>query len=118
MAYMSQAAKAAIAAELKAIVPRSWKWSLAVKDSSTIVFTVSSAPGADLGRYRGEHAQVNVWHPESFFPATTLPLAKAIIKALNANNYNDSDSQHDYFDVGHYVSFNIGRWDKHFVATD
>jgi len=46
-----------------------------------------------------------------------LQTMRAIIKALNLDNYDRSDSMTDYFDVGHYVNINIGRWNKPFVFT-
>ena len=36
--------------------------------------------------------------------------------ALNIDNHNRSDSQTDYFDVGHYTSINLGSWNKPFVV--
>jgi hypothetical protein len=39
------------------------------------------------------------------------------VRALNCDNYDNSDSMTDYFDVGHYVDLNIGKWDKPFVCT-
>jgi hypothetical protein len=42
---------------------------------------------------------------------------KAISAALNIDNFDKSDSQTDYFHVGHYVSFNIGRWNRPYVNS-
>src|SRR5690606_40972107 len=38
-----------------------------------------------------------------------------IVAALNTGNWDRSDIQTDYFDVGHYVDLRIGTWDKPFV---
>lgn len=35
---------------------------------------------------------------------------------LNIDNYDNSDSQTDYFDVGHYTSINLGSWNKPFIV--
>ena len=43
MAHMNQEKKARIAAALKPVMPAGWKYSLAVRHSSTIVCTISEA---------------------------------------------------------------------------
>ena len=116
MSYINQATKSEIATELKKIVPKTWKWSLSIKHHSTLVFTVSSAPAADMGEHDGKDVQVNHYYPEKYFSAATLPIVQKIIEAMNAKNYCNSDSQRDYFDVGYYVNFNLGRWNKPFIA--
>jgi hypothetical protein len=35
----------------------------------------------------------------------------------NAENWDNSDSQSDYFDVNYYLHVNIGKWDRNFVNT-
>lgn len=35
-----------------------------------------------------------------------------IVEAINSENYDNSDSMSDYFDVGYYVHLNFGKWDK------
>ena len=44
MAYMNQEKKARIAAALKTVIPPTWKWSLGVRNHSTITLTIASAP--------------------------------------------------------------------------
>jgi hypothetical protein len=46
----------------------------------------------------------------------SLDLFHKIRDALNIDNHNRSDSQTDYFDVGHYTSINLGSWNKPFVV--
>jgi len=116
MAYINQETKSEIAAELKKLVPKTWKWSLAINHHSTLVFTVASGPAADLGEHDGKDVQVNHYYPGRYFSSSTLQIVEKIILAMNAKNHNNSDSQRDYFDVGYYVNFNIGRWNKPFVA--
>lgn len=117
MAYMNQEKKSLIHSELKKVVPKTWKWSLSVSHHSTIVFTVSKAPSKELGEYDGKSVQVNTYCPEKYFAGEVLATAKAVIAALNKSNHNRSDTQSDYFDVGHYVDFNIGRWDNPFKVA-
>ncbi len=133
MAFMSQEKKTKIAAKLKDIVPKDWKWSLRVHHHSTIIFTVMAGPKAlteiPAGFSHGEHhpartepyRQINVYGDHltnSFAPGPVQDLAKKIVAALNTDNFDESDAQTDYFHVGHYVSFHVGRWDKPFKAID
>lgn len=132
MAYMNQVKKAAIAAELKKVMPAGWKYSLAVSNHSTIVCTIASAPVDLIAEYNAANADrvtswgdkvqpvegnldVNHFHYDKAF-TTSLPVIEKIIAALNLNNHDRSDSQTDYFDVGHYVDLNVGRWDKPFAV--
>lgn len=66
MAYMNQEKKAAIAAELKKVMPPDWKYSLRVQNHSTLVCCIKSAPidllaemqerSEELASRRGEQA--------------------------------------------------------------
>lgn len=134
MAYVSQEKKVKIAAALKACVPAGWKYSLAVRHHSTIVLTIYQAPvdlvaianerNAQLAQFRGD-APYTIKGYFDFrhhgFDAAQWGAAgvvlEAIIDALNTDNYDRSDTMTDYFNVGHYVDINIGRFDKHFVCT-
>jgi hypothetical protein len=130
MAWMSQEKKVQIAAELKKVMPRDWKYSLGVRHHSTIVLTISSAPVDLMAVYnkrvaeswerRGDkhtpqtYAQVNEFHLDTQFSGELLDVFERIKLALNVGNHDRSDIQTDYFDVGWYVDINIGRWDKPF----
>ena len=135
MAYMNQEKKARIAATLKTVIPPTWKWSLGVRNHSTIVLTIASAP-VDLcaeslrvynDSYRAQRDgektapdaafDLNPYHPDLSFDGELLETFKKILAALNLDNYDRSDAMTDYFDVGHYVSVSIGRWNKPFVCT-
>ena len=133
MAHVSKEKKQKIAAALKTVMPKGWKWSLAVNNSSTIVLTIASAPvdlmaeamrvhnnnsygaGCDGKMTQPEtHIQANC-RPEMYFDES-LELFRKIRDALNIDNYDNSDSQTDYFDVGHYVRLNLGSWNKPFIV--
>lgn len=117
MAYMNQERKASIHAALKRVIPKNWKWSLAVRHHSSIVLTIAAAPHQlsngheSLNPYHWErqHADKVDWTPE------VVEIFKAIFSALNRGNHNNSDIMTDYFDVGWYVEVDLGRWDKPFV---
>ena len=134
MAYMNQEKKAKIAAKLKDVVPKGWKYSLRVRNHSTIVMTIASAPvdlmgeaqrvtaerrasrGEAPGNYAPTHLDVNPFYPEHSFDES-LPVIRDIIAALNDGNHDRSDIMSDYFDVGWYVDINVGTWEKPFKVA-
>ena len=42
-------------------------------------------------------------------------MLKKVVEITNQYNWNNSDSQIDYFDVNFYLHLSIGRWDKPFI---
>lgn len=133
MAYMNQERKAKLAANVKAVMPKGWKYTVAVRNHSTIVLTIQSAPVDLIGEMirvgnagraangfaewtARPHADVNVYHLDGQFDES-LATFEQIKAALNDGNHNRSDLQSDYHDVGWYVDINVGRWDKPFVNT-
>lgn len=135
MAYMNQEKKAKIAAKLKDVVPKGWKYSLRVRNHSTICMTIASAP-VDLmaeaqrvttaraasrseaapREYTPTHLDVNPYYPDYSFDAS-LPVIQSILAALNDGNHNRSDIMSDYFDVGWYVDIGVGTWEKPFKVA-
>lgn len=127
MAYINQDKKAKIAAALKPVMPKGWKYTLAVRNHSTIVLTISAAPFDILrAMAKSEHrdpatltdATVNPYHVRTAFADECVAdVFEAIVAALNTDNYDRSDVQSDYFEVGHYVDVRVGRWNKPFTVT-
>jgi hypothetical protein len=136
MAYVSKEKKAAIKVELdKVLKGTGIKYSLAVDHHSSIVLTISKGPVDFISNFQEQQNSSNFWdkssdapkaityidvnpyHYQNNFTGKTLELVAACIKALNLNNYNNSDSRYDYFDVGHYVHMNIGKWNKPYELT-
>ena len=136
MAWMNQEKKAVIAAEIKKVVPKGWKYTLSVRNHSTLCMTISAAPVdlvAEAKRVIAErqagmpdyqrhdnsgitYFDVNPYHPH-FTADESLPVFQAILKAMNTGNHDRSDIMSDYFDVGFYVDISVGRWDKPFTFT-
>jgi len=132
MAYVSPELKAKLAPTIKAILKKyNVKGSIAVRNHSTLVLNVKSAPIdfiADFNetakqRYasgdRREaigHIQVNEYHYKQHFSGKAKQFLTEVITAMNDGNFDHSDSQSDYFCVGWYVNVNIGKWDKNFVV--
>jgi hypothetical protein len=133
MAFMNQERKAQIAADLKKVMPKGWKYTLSVRHHSTIVLTISEAPIDLLGirnkrvaeswerrgdKYTPEtYAQVNEYHLQNEFEGELLATFQRIKAALNIGNHDRSDAMTDYFDVGWYVDIKLGRWDKPFKVS-
>lgn len=118
---MSQEHKKEIALKLKAIMPKTWKYTLSVANRSSIVMTIHSANVDLIKECKNKicenitYLQLNKYYLDDAFSGETLKLLKDALEALNYKNYNNSDVQSDYFDVGHYVDINIGKWNKPFV---
>ena len=134
MAFMNQDKKAVIAAQLKAVMPAGWKYSLRVSDHSTLRLLIASAPvdllnarpddaeeRAERAGYRinttDNYREVNQYHLDASFSDDLLPTFEAICAAMNLGNHDNSDPMTDYFDVGHYISISIGAWNKPFKVV-
>lgn len=128
MAYITQAQKKVIAAKMKEFMPKEWKYSLAIDNHSQIVCTIKSAP-VNLETELKENMQVHIrdgsysvnqFHFKDHFKepeSNTVKILAQTVEALNTDNYDNSDSMTDYFDVGHYVELRFGKWNQPFVNT-
>lgn len=109
MAYFNQTKKKAIEPAIKALCKEyGIKATLGVRHHSTVVLTLMSGPIDFCNGY----TQVNVYHIDNNYTGKVKEFLSKALEILNTGNYNNSDAQHDYFDVGHYVEINIGKWDK------
>lgn len=136
MAYMSQENKAGKASAIKAICKRyGVKASLAVRHHSTLVLNVAAGPIDFIGNYNSMEASRNAAKPDHMrnrasssldvnthwyhehFCGDGLAFLTEVIEALNVGNYDKSDIQTDYFNVGWYIDVNIGRWNKPYKCT-
>lgn len=110
MAYMYQEKKRELAPAIKEICKKHGvKGTLSVRHHSSLVLTISEGQ-IDFG----EHADVNVYHFREHFSQNdaAYDFLKEVIPAMHVGNWDRSDSQVDYFDVGWYIDIRIGRWDK------
>ena len=135
MAYMNQERKARISGLLKeALKGEGMKYTISVRNFSTIVMKISAAPidfiqnsretrkitprfdvhGVPIVDTR-EYLDVNpYWNLSEAFSGKALDVVKKCLTCLNDGNHDRSDSQSDYFDVGWYVDLRIGEYDKPF----
>ncbi len=133
MAYMNQDRKAQIAPGIKEILKRfGIKGTLAVRNNSTLVLniksgsldfikdfneTLNSRPdGFRFGSFAENSFTVNpYWYQEQFSNKVIRKFFDEVFRAMNIGNWDRSDSQTDYFDVGWYVNVNVGRWNKPYI---
>jgi len=135
MAYVSQELKKKLAPKIKAICKKyNVKASLAVRNHSTLVLNIKegsidffesfnrlgsqeSRPSYNQFRPATQSIDVNPYHYKNHFDGKALKFLEEVIPAMNAGNYDRSDIQTDYFDVGWYIDVNIGRWDKSYQVV-
>ena len=118
MAYIDQTKKAVIAAALKvAMKPYPLvKYTLSIQNRSSITCTIKQGPKCLDIDGKG-NVTVNHYYIESNFSKEAAEILNKIKDCLNLENHDNSDVQSDYFDVGHYINIDIGRWDKPFIAV-
>lgn len=55
---------------------------------------------------------VNHYYLDSAFSDTALEYLQKATAIMQLGNHDNSDVQTDYFDVGWYISVQVGRWNK------
>lgn len=114
MAYFSKEMKKSIAPKINALLKEyGVKGTIAVQNYSKVVLNIRSGP-IDFG---GTDIQVNPYYIEGRYPDKAEEFLLKAEKILNTGNYDNSDIQTDYFDVGFYIGINIGSWDKPYVIV-
>lgn len=135
MAYMDQARKNRIAPHVKHILASyGLKGSLAVRNHMELVLTIRSGSLDFIGNFnrkseadgpvygvkpykiQGNHS-VNQYWLEREFTGTCLKCLEELRQALNDGNWDNSNAQVDHFDVGWYITINIGTWKKPYEHT-
>jgi hypothetical protein len=117
MAYMNQAKKSKIAANLKPILKKyGVKGSLSVRNHMAICLTITEGKidfAKDYGADSKFGIQVNpYWYQEHFTGRAKEFLSEVIPAMYSADYYDNTDAQIDYFDTAYYVDVNIGKWNK------
>jgi hypothetical protein len=117
MAYMNQAKKAKIAANLKPILKKyGVKGSLSVRNHMAICLTITEGKidfNKDYGADSKFGIQVNpYWYQEHFTGRAKEFFSEVIPAMYSADYYDNTDAQIDYFDTAYYVDVNIGKWNK------
>lgn len=112
MAYISTEEVKVIREELKKNFPSKdgWKFSIVKRDFLSLNIIILSAPVEIRNDVQRTYEQVNKYRLEG-----RREELKRIFEIANRNNYDYSDVQSDYFDVGFYLNISIGSYDKPFV---
>lgn len=135
MAYMSQEKKAKIAPNVKKILKKyGVKGSLAVRNNSTLVLNLKSGKIDFIGnsnRVCGNdfyqvskgfkpntsgYCDVNPYWFKEHYDGDAKAFLSEVLAAMNNGNHDNSRIEVDYFDVGWYVSVNIGKWKQPYVV--
>ena len=132
MAYFSQEQKKKIAPKIKEILKQyELKGTLRIKNHSTIVLTIRSGKLDFIGNYaevnknrskefqsdieyikEKKNISVNHYYIDNSFSGKCKEVLIKLKNVLNTNNYDNSEPMVDYFDVGHYISIEIGEWNR------
>lgn len=130
MAYVSQDLKAKLAPKIKAVLKKyGIKGSLAVRNHSTLVLNIKSGKIDFIknfndtvdprgGRFTPAEGCIDVnpyWYHDHFSGKAKAFLGE-VLAAMKEGNWDRSDIQTDYFDVGWYVDVNIGKWNKPYIV--
>ena len=115
MAYMNQEKKKKLAPKIKEILKKyNMKGTLSVDNYSTLNLNLKSG-SIDFGTDRINE----YWYKDHFSDnPEALAFLSEVIPAMNNGNHDNSDMMTDYFDVGWYVSVNLGKWDKPYVVNN
>ncbi len=139
MAHMSQERKAQLSPAIKAHCKAyGVKATIAVRNHSTLVVNIKSGK-LDLcvNSFEACHEQYSRKYPDStpqtladykaiqvnqyrcheHFTGACRDFIVELVRLMNIGNHNRNDIQNDYYDVGWYVSVNIGRWSTPYVVT-
>ncbi|NCQ51713.1 hypothetical protein GW796_07420 [archaeon] len=130
MAYMSQETKAKLAPAIKEVLKKyGMKGTIGVKNHSTLVCNIKSGkidlignmydiaikkPKSyyDKNKVKPTYMQVNEFSIKENYSETALDFMMDLKEAMNLGNHDNSDIQSDCFDIGWYLSINVGNWDK------
>lgn len=135
MAYVSQELKAKLAPSIKAVCKKyGIKASIAVRNHSTLVLNVKQGSIDFIENFietdkakayynhmdedqifyfrKKQSLDVNPYHYRDHFSGRALKFLSEVMPIMNDGNWDKSDIQTDYFNVGWYVDVNIGKWNK------
>lgn len=144
MAYMCQTKKKAIAPQIKAVLEKyGVKATISVQNYSTLAVNIksgaldfisaankhnqqyaerSSQRAYEVKDYYGVNPYWEVEHMKNIGETKIANFFKELIAAMNGKgsgfgNHDNSDIMTDYFDVGWYLSINVGNYGKPYALT-
>ena len=132
---MSQERKSEIAPKVKSILKKfGIKGSLSVRNHSTLSLTLKSGKIdfiANSNRVCGNdfyqvakgfkpntsnYDSINPYWFHEHYDGDAKAFLTEVMEAMNNGNWDKSDIQSDYFNVGWYVDVNIGKWNKPYIV--
>lgn len=137
MAYMDQKRKNTIAPQVKQILAKyGVRGSLSVRHHSTLVLTLGGGkidfcrdwydlwikshkndPVAYVPDHVPDHLDINTHHIASQHTGEARACLLELLAAMQDGNWDRSDSQTDYWDVGWWCDIRVGKWDKPYVVS-
>lgn len=119
MAYISTEEVKVIREELKKNFPSrlGWKLSIVRRDYLSLSISIINAPIELRNDQNNSYESVNQYWLESRENKESVLVLKKIFEIANKNNYDRSDVQSDYFDVGYYLNLSIGHFGKSFTPA-
>ena len=136
MAYVSQELKSKLSPAIKAVCKKyGIKASIAVRNHMTLCLNIKSGAidfignsnrvcGGDFYQVqRGfkpnttGYDQVNPYHFQNHYDGDARAFLSEVLAVMNDGNWDKSDIQSDYFNVGWYVDVNIGAWNKPYTVA-
>lgn len=116
MAYMSQDRKAQLSPRIKEVLAKYGMKATISTDRHSISVNIKSGP-IDFANSRKKESeffnhQVNTYWIEDVYTGIACEFLLSLKSAMNMGNWDNSDIQTDYFDVGWYIHINIGKWNK------
>ena len=140
MAYVSQELKAKLAPSIKAVCKKyGIKASIAVRNHSTLVLNVKQGSIDFIENFietdkakaycnymdedqifyirNNKSLDVNPYHYRDHFSGSARKFLIEVMTIMNDGNWDKSDIQTDYFNVGWYVDVNIGKWNKPYALV-
>jgi hypothetical protein len=128
MAFMSQERKAKIAPNVKQILNKyDLTGSLSVRDHSTLILKIKSGSIDFIKNHHdtllerqgtvepwqlNDYVDVNRYHYGKEFTGMARDAIGELVDAMMEGNHDNSDPYTDYFDVGWYISIQIGSYSK------
>ena len=132
---MSQERKSEIAPKVKSILNKyGIKGSLSVRHHSTLSLTLKSGKIdfiANSNRVCGNdfyqvakgfkpntsnYDSINPYWFHEHYDGDAKAFLTEVMEAMNNGNWDKSDIQSDYFNVGWYVEVQIGKWNKPYIV--
>ena len=134
MAYMDKERKTQLAPGVRAVLSKYKVKGTLSTDRNSITLTLRSGPIDFIANYNATcdcyyngrigwvpitkgNLHVNTHHVVKSFSGDALLFLQEVIAALNTGNHDNSDIQSDYFDVGWYVSVDVGKWNNAYIVN-